>query len=211
MSFNRTISLIFIVLFFSAPLFASEEAWQLKKNEDGIKVYTRAVENFPTLEFKGTMTVDVQRNKVVSFYENEALYPEWFYQCASAQVLETRSETEKLIYYVMRMPWPVSDRDSVYKRVKSVEPGGDIVFRLSAEPESYARQKGKVRVSYLKIEWRFKALSDGKTDVSFQQHSSADGYIPATIVNKLSVNMPLRTFQKMRFFLTKKAGALQKI
>ena len=204
MRFSRVLPLIFLSLIFSANLFAGESAWQLKKNEDGIKVYTRSVENSPILEFKSIMTVDVPQGKVVSFYENESLYPEWFYQCASVRVLEKKSDTEKLIYYVMHMPWPVCDRDSVYKRVKSIEPGGDVVFRLSAAPESYPGQAGKVRVSYLKIEWRFKALPNGGTEINFQQHSSSDGHIPPVIVNKLSINMPFKTFQKMRTLLTAK-------
>ncbi len=181
----------------------AEQPWQLKINEDGIKVYTRQVENSPILEFKGTMTLPAGRNKVVEFYENETLYPQWFYQCKEVRGLETKSDTEKILYYVMDMPWPVSDRDSVYKRVKSVEPGGDIVFQISALPDAYPRQSGRVRVSYLKVEWRFIALPDGGTEIYFQQHCSSDGHIPAVIVNKVSVNMPFKTLQKMKSFILK--------
>ena len=189
-------------MFFSQQFFA-EAPWELRKDTDGIKVYTRKVENSSILQFRSTMTLDVPRDRVVLFYEDESRYTEWFSQCESVRVLETKSENEKILYYVMNMPWPVSDRDSVYKRVKSVETGGDVVFRLSALPDAYPRQPGKVRVTYLQIEWRFKSLSAEKTEISFQQHSSSDGHIPSAIVNKVSVNMPFKTFKKMKEILLK--------
>ena len=203
MKYLRIILPFFLSLYFCGTLFSQEQPWQLKIDKDGIKVYTRKVEGSPILEFKGTMTLPVERNKVVEFYENQALYPQWFYQCKEIRVLETKSETEKILYYVMHMPWPVSDRDSVYKRVKSVEAGGDVVFRLSALPDAYPKQAGKVRVSYLKVSWRFHALPTGETEISFQQHCSSDGHIPTAIVNKVTLNMPFKTLQKMKSFLSK--------
>lgn len=203
MKYLRVILPVFLSLYFCGTLFSQEQPWQLKIDKEGIKVYTRSVENSPILEFKGAMTLPVERNKVVEFYENESLYPQWFYKCKEVRILEKKSDTEKIIYYVMDMPWPVSDRDSVYLREKSVEPGGDVVFRLSVRPDAYPRQAGKVRVSYLKVQWRFHALPTGETEISFQQHCSSDGHIPVPIVNKLSIQMPFKTLQKMKSFLSK--------
>ncbi len=196
----RVLVLITSVLF-CAPVLAQEHPWDLKKDKNGIKVYTRKVDGSPLLEFKAVMKLEVPRNQVMAFYEKIERYPEWFYQCAEARLLEEEAG-EQIVYYVMAMPWPVSDRDSVYAREKSVELGGDVVYRLSARPEAYPEQPGKVRVPYLKILWKFKALPTGGTEVMFQQHCDAGGSIPAALANSLSVNMPFKTFENLRKILT---------
>lgn len=197
----RLILSFFLCLSFCAPAFAAEYPWQLKKDQDGIKVYTRKVEGSPILEFKGVMTVDAPRDKVVDFYLDKSKYTQWFYMCKEARVLETRPEG-KVYYYVMKMPWPIFERDSVYLG-KMLGDKGDVIFQLSSLPGVYPEQPGRVRVSYLKIEWRFRSVAPNKTEIIFQQHSSSDGHIPAPIVNAVSVNMPFKTFQKMREFLSK--------
>lgn len=194
----RLALLVFLCAGFASPLFA-ENPWQLKKDHDGIKVYTRKVEGSPILEFKSVMTVDVPRDKAVDFYLDGSKYTQWFYQCKEARVLETRPEGN-VYYYVMGMPWPVFDRDSVYL-ARMMSDKGDVIFRLSSLDGVYPPQPGKVRVGYLKIEWRFKSVLGGKTEITFQQHSSADGHIPVPIVNALSINMPFKTFQKMKELL----------
>ncbi len=182
---------------------AAENPWQLRKDEDGIRVSTRKVDGSPILEFKSEMTVDTPQDKVVHFYEQVNRYPEWFYQCSAARVLEEKPGGEQIIYYAMHMPWPVSNRDSVYKRTRSTGPGGDVIVKLSAEPDAYPKQPGKVRVPYLKTEWHFKPLPAGRTEIAFQQHCDSGGHLPAALVNSLSVNMPFKTFQKMRELLKK--------
>ncbi len=182
---------------------AEELGWRLRKDSEGIKVYTRKVEGSPVLEFRAETTLDVSRDKVVAFYEQIERYKEWFSDCTGARLLETKSPNEALIYFTMDMPWPVADRDSAYRRVKTEE-GGDIVFRLSEAPDAYPRQPDFVRIPYLKVEWHFRELPDGRTWVSFQQHCDTGGHIPAAIVNRLCVNIPFKTFGNLRALLAEK-------
>lgn len=202
MNVKRMAIFIFLSLIFSGSLFAADENWRLRKDENGIKVFTRKVEGSPILEFKGVMTADVPPDVAVDFYLDGARYTEWFYRCSEARVLEVRPEG-KVFYYVMEMPWPVSDRDSVYL-ARMLSDKGDVIIRLSALKDLYPLQPGKVRVSELKTEWRFRSIVGGKTEISFQQHTSSDGHIPPALVNTLSVNMPLKTLQKMRTLLLEK-------
>lgn len=186
-----------VLLVSSSVSAAPENPWNLRKDEDGIKVWTRKVDGSPIDEFKSVMTVDVPQEKVFAFYEQVDRYKDWFYQCSSARILEEKGN-ERLIYYVMDMPWPVSDRDSVYVRTKSAEPDGTLTVRLAAKPDAYPKQPGMVRVPYLKVLWHFKALPGGKTEIYFQEHCDSGGHIPSSLVNALCVGMPFKTLQKLR-------------
>lgn len=192
---------VLLLFVFAIPASAQEYPWQLKKDEDGIRVYTRKVENSSILEFRSEMTVNVPQEKAAAFYENIVHYPEWMDGCEEAKLLED-GEDGKIVYFVLGMPWPVKNRDVVYRRVKSVE-ADDIFYRLSALSGVHPEESGRIRIRYLKVEWRFHKLEDGRTEIRFQQHSDTGGHIPAAVVNALSVNIPFKSFKSLRKLLEK--------
>ena len=220
--------------------FAAEYPWVLKKNEDGIRVSVRKVEGSSILEYRGTVTVDAGLAAAVALFEDDARMTEWFHKCSEARTLgdaetfimdpslagaeKERSQPErlwqkkdapvlfvdKLLYFVISMPWPVTDRDLVFRRSRSTDPvTGVVEYRTSAEPRGYPEQKRKVRMPYLKGLWRFTPLADGRTEIYYQQHSEVGGHIPAWLVNKLSVNIPFNSLSRFRELL-KTQGMVKK-
>jgi hypothetical protein len=204
-------------------VFAAEHPWELKKDEDGIQVHVRPVEGSDILEYKGVTVVDAGLDALIAFYEKEKRMPEWFHQCVEADLLEAKTPAldsnnperlrpeldapvrseEKVLYFVISMPWPVKDRDSVYRRIRSQDPAtGAIEYKVSAVPNFYPEQKGRIRMPYLKGFWRFTPLQDGRTEVYYQQHSEVGGHIPAWLVNKLAVNIPFESLDNFRRILT---------
>ena len=182
----------------SGQAMAAEYPWQLKRDKDGIKVYTRKVEGSPVLEYKATVTIKAPMADVIALYEDESRFPQWFYQCVEAKLLKDEGPDRKIIYFVLSLPWPVSQRDTVFRRTKLVDAQGAVTYDLTALPDEIPRHKGRVRVPYLKTIWRFTALPDGSTEVYFQQHSDAGGFIPPMIVNKLVVDIPFHSLKNLR-------------
>ena len=222
---------------------AAESPWELKKNADGIQVSVRKVEGSPILEYKGTVVLDVGLEAAVRLFEEDSRMTEWFHQCSEARLVKTntpaldsnnpvrfrqeldapvRSE-DKILYFVISMPWPVKDRDLVFRRVRSAPGFGQteyshggtkespvrsadpvtqtVEYRTSSLPKDYPEQKGKVRMPYLKGLWRFTPLPGGRTEMYYQQHSEVGGHIPAWLVNKLSVNIPFNSLSRFRQLL----------
>lgn len=196
-----------LILLISAQAFAAaEHPWELKKDEGGIEVYIRKVEGSPILEYKAEMTVDMPLEKVRAFYEREDMMPQWFHQCIESELLEKKSGDDKILYFALDMPWPVSDRDSIYRRVRSEDPAtGAVTYALSAEPDNHPHKDGRVRITYIKSQWRFTPLENGRTEVYYQSHSDAGGSLPKVLVNKLAVNIPFHTFENLRKILKEKA------
>jgi hypothetical protein len=194
--------MLFFVLagiLFSQALFAEEHPWKLRINEDGITVHTRRVEGSPILQFKADMIVDAPLDKVVSFFEDDKIIPQWFHQCTRAEVLETNGPDEKVMYFIIHLPWPVSERDSIFRRTRSIDQStGSVTYFASALPERLPVAKGKIRVQALDSTWKFTPLEEGRTGVYFDQHSDPGGFIPPFIVNKLVVDLPFNTFRNMR-------------
>ena len=190
-------------LFFSlSEISAAEYPWKLRINKEDIAVYTRKVEASPILEYKANMSVQAPLDKVIRFFEDVKKMPQWYYQCVQAELLPGDGTEKQIIYFVLRLPWPVTDRDCVFSWVKSLDSvSGEVGYTLNAVSGKLPEQKGKIRVVYLKSSWRFTPLKDGRTEVYFQQHSNPGGSIPTFLVNKLSVEIPFYTFKNLRKML----------
>ena len=179
--------------------------WQLKKDDEGIRVWVRKVEGSPILEYKAEMNLKEPLAKVLAVYEDEAKMPKWFHQCTSAGLIRIESAERKVLYFTLAMPWPVSDRDASYLREKTVDANGGASYNISALPSEVPVKDGLVRMPYLKGVWRFSPGEDGTTDVFVQQHADAGGHIPAMIVNRLVVDIPFNSLKGLRKLLSKTA------
>ena len=202
---KRTFMALMLAMFVAGMLAAAESPWELKKDEDGVRAYVRDVEGSPIREFKGTVTVDASPEEAVRLFEEDGRMPEWFHQCTEARLLKADSAENKVLYVVISMPWPVKDRDLVFRRLRSRDPvTGAVEYRTSAAADVYPEQSGKVRMPYLKGLWRFTPLPDGRTEIYYQQHGEVGGHIPDWLVNKLAVNIPFNSLSRFRQLLLKK-------
>jgi len=187
---------LFFVVAGTSPLYAAENLWQLKTTKDGITVYTRKVDGSEILEFKATMTVDAPLNKIVSLFEDTKELSSWYYQCTHSELIKDEGPQDKIIYIVLHLPWPVTERDSYFRQTKSIDAKDSSVnYSILALPDYLPAKNGKVRVLMINSHWRFTPLPDGKTEIYFQQHSNPGGSIPSFLVNALAVDTPLNSLK----------------
>ena len=184
---------------FSATVGAAEHPWQLRVKKETISVYTRKVDASAILEFKSDATVSAPIDRVIALFEDEKKMSQWYYQCTRMELVQDKGPLEKVFYFVLHLPGPVAERDAVFRRLKSVDPlTGTVTYELTALPEEFPRQKGKIRVPYLKTLWRFTPLKEEQTEIYFQQHSDAGGSLPAFLANALVVDIPLKSLKKFK-------------
>ncbi len=190
------------ILGVSFPAMAAEHPWKLQKESEGIRVYTRAVEGSAVLEFRAETEIRTPLEVITSFYEEAGRMTEWFYRCKEAKLLKRISANESVVYFAADLPWPLSDRDGVYRRVKSVDAAtGAVIYQLGAVSHDYPLQKGRVRVAYLDAEWHFTPRPNGMTAVYYRMHTAAGGFIPTAVVNRFTVSLPFKTLRKLRALL----------
>lgn len=200
--YGKLALLIFFVLSLTLPGYASDYPWQLKSNQDGITVYTRTVEGSQLREFKAMMIVDAPITKIIPIFEDTHLVTAWYYQCVHAELLKDEGPQGKILYLVFQPPWPVSQRDSIFRRTKSIDQG-TVSFTIEALPDYLPVNKGKVRVSMIHSHWRFTSLPGGKTEIYFQQHCNPGGSLPAFMVNALAVDTPINSLKALRNLIMK--------
>jgi hypothetical protein len=113
------------------------------------------------------------------------------------------SENEQVHYMENSAPWPVSNRDGVYRfSFGHTEEGGSraVIVRVQAVPDYIPARKGKVRVPRSDGFWKVGPTATG-VRVTYQMHADPGGSIPAWMANSASVSSPFNTLKNLRAYL----------
>ena len=82
----------------------AEADWRLERENDGISVWTRAVEGSNHRAVRARMVVDTPIMELVALIRDTQACPEWAEFCAASHVHESVSEAEAYIYTLNDMP-----------------------------------------------------------------------------------------------------------
>ena len=174
-------------------------AWDLAKEANNIRVYTRSVEGSSFKEYKGVMQIKATLSSLLALVDDIPAYPKWIHTCVEAKVLKKIDQRESVVYTVNDAPWPVSDRDAVTRNVISQNYETlAVTISILGVPDFVPPEPGLVRVKKLKGFWRFSPLATGSVRVVYQVHNEPGGKLPTWLVNSVVVTQPFRTLLNMK-------------
>lgn len=169
-------------------------SWELSKEREGVKVYTRKSENFTIKEFKAIGTYNGTLSSLVSALQDEGSFCKWFPDCKEFRILKKLQAHERLQYVVIKAPFPVSNRDSIQRTKLIQDPSTKVVtIQIDAKPDEIPKVDGVVRVPHSKGFWKFTPLEKGKVEVVFQLQSDPGGSLPDWIANLFVTENPLKS------------------
>lgn len=175
--------------------------WELKKQADGIDVYTRPVSDSDIREFKGEGIVRVGVDAIVALLRDSARFKEWFPNTSESRLLE-RDGAVAYQYSVLSTPWPISDRDNVFRSLTTQdEASGRVDIAIEAAPDHYPVQQRLHRVTRANGNWRLTPNGPNATHVSFTMHLEPGGGIPNWMVNAQIISTPFDALVNMRQIL----------
>lgn len=172
--------------------------WEFRREDDGIRVYTRSVPNSNIRAFKGTVKIKASLDSVMGVLDDVAACTQWVHRCKSGKVVERKSFNDLYTYKVTEMPFPTSDRDIVVHKVISQDPKTKaITIHNTAAPDFIPRTRN-VRIEQSDGTYVLQPLPDGYVEVTWEQLSDPGGRIPRRLVNSMIVNTPLYTLNRLR-------------
>ncbi len=184
----------------SAPAsLASESAWQLQKDKDGIQIHTRPVAGWTIHEVRGTTRIEARLSSLVAVLEDPTATPELADIVEHSEVRNRESATRYQLYSRMKMPWPVSDRDILNQREIRQDPQTHAVTIIdTATAGQMPPDKDYVRIVKSRQQWTLTPLADGGVQVESLLLSDPAGPIPSSIINAMSVSTPFNSLSKLR-------------
>lgn len=180
--------------------------WRLRRDDSGVKIYTRSVQGSPFEEFKGVVVIsNTSLTGVLDIIMDVKNYPVNFPNCGSARVLEQRGKYSDIHYLTIKAPWPVTDRDAIYEATTTFSQNGKHAeVKLIPRGDYKAEIKNFIRVHNGSGFWTLDEIAPNTIQVVYQLHPDPAGEIPAWIANSVIVINPLKTLESLRDIAVKR-------
>lgn len=171
--------------------------WELERDQNNIKVYTRSVTGSDIKEFKAETKVKATVDELLAILLDFDDYTNWVADCVTSEKLDKDGDTYR--YYVeFGAPWPVTNRDVVTEATVTREPDGTVLFRMKGIPDYIEEKEDCKRMTTLTGLWQFTPAEDGWVEIHHQVHAEPGGSVPAWLANSRVTDGPLTTIENLK-------------
>jgi hypothetical protein len=194
--------LLTMTLTISPTASTTEAEWTLEKDEGHIQLYTRPVPGSPFLEVKATTLINAPMQKVADAFGYGEGCSDWRALCKSSEVLSTVSDTERYVYLVLDLPWPLSDRDMVIHSIAQVDSASKTatVQLESASSRHPARDYVRAESSG---EYTIRSISENQVEFTYIMHTDLGGNLSPEVINPQVASSTFTDIAQLRLLAEK--------
>ena len=171
----------------------SKSDWELKKESDNAKVYTRAVPGNANKEMMIELIDNVPFEVVAEVAKDYNNYENWYGMCKSLKFVNKNSSNDITMYFVLDMP-VLKNRDAVLNvKYDFNYEKGIIKIILKSVESDYRKDSGLVRMP--KIDGSILISREGAaaTKIVYTVFADLSSKVPAWLINKMAVKHPFDT------------------
>lgn len=197
---------VFFGITFSFASIPSNEGWEKFDEYGGITMFRKEIEGSSILAYRGTGVLDASIGKLVTVILDTPRKPQWMSRVKVAEVLRAISPNERIEYVAVKTPWPLKNRDFVYRVKSEAKPETrEIIIRYeSVEDPLRPENPDHVRAHIQETAFVLMPAEDGKkTLIKADAHADPRGSIPKWIVNIFQKRMPRESIEGMMRQVTK--------
>ncbi len=168
-----------------APAFGADD-WEEVSRYDNLTLFRKEIPGNPVLAYRIAGSVNAPIAKLVTVITDTPRKREWMNRIQEARVLHEYGPADRLEYIHVHCPWPVKDRDFVYRTgVELDRERHRIVIRYaSVDDPKWPEVSENVRAFVFFGTFALTPSADGKsTLVEAETHTDPRGAIPKWIVN----------------------------
>ncbi len=191
--------LLVLVCLFAGLSAGAQKTWELKKDQSGIRVYSRTGDSSRFDDLKVEMTLQGKLSSLAALILDIGNYPNWSFNSAKAVMLKRINPSELYFYSLIHSPWPASDRDLVVHLRLSQDSSTRKLYISADEIADYIpEKKGIVRVPLSIERWIITPLPGERIKISYELKLDPGASAPAWLTNLFSTKGPYETFCHLR-------------
>ena len=182
----------------------SQNDWVLKTDKEGIKVYTKNLENSSLKVSKTVCIIDAPLTRITGVLMDINTAEDWVYSTKKATLLKQLSPSELYYYSEVAVPWPASNRDFVVRMKVSQDEKTKAVSVVGENKSTYLPTvKNIVRIQQSYTKWLMMPLQNGQVQIEYYLQVDPGGIVPAWLINMFSTKGPFDTFKNLRLQVKK--------
>ena len=183
---------------------AKAEEWHLKKEEDGIKVYTGTSPKPNIKAVKVECEINTSLSALAALLFDAKAHEQWIYNTSISYEVERLNKQEQIYYSELEMPWPLSNRDIVIHLKVEQDAATHVMTVTATATKGYVKEiKDKVRVVSSQAIWKVTPLAADKVKIDYVGWANPGGIVPGWAVNLVATKGPFETFKRLRTLVTK--------
>ncbi len=178
--------------------------WVCVKEDRGISLHERWIQVNDSLkvrERKGEFVVNCNMDDVAHYLKDYKTVDKWMK--GVKQVRMVNSNDKDLVYMVIHLPWPFSDRDffALYSSIQM--DSNHMIIKVNSEENSKTTSKKLVRIKDYRASWKLQHINQQKTKITFTVFSSEPPLFPQWMQEPVIKKVFLNNLKRLQSALNK--------
>ncbi|MEO6550252.1 MAG: START domain-containing protein [Ferruginibacter sp.] len=193
-----TASFIFVCLVFQMTTQAQED-WRLRKDQNGIKVFSRKPKGVKFDEIKVESEYEGRISQLAAVLYDIGKQYQWVYKTAKSELLKEVSPGDVFFYTEIECPWPFDNRDLVVHMIMTQNASTKVMNIEAKSADKYLPEKRKkVRIKYSRASWIVTPLNNHRFKVEYHLQIDPGEGAPAWLLNLFSTDGPYESFRNLK-------------
>lgn len=201
------IIILLAIFSFQCTLTFCQTDWELQKDENGIKVWTKDYPDSKFKQFKATAKFKTELKNVVAVFLDIENMGVWYDRVEEVTLVKKFSEMEGTYKIDFGLPWPVKDRISAVRATLSHDPGTNVVTVKTKYEKGIIEESEDLVVTDIHSEWTLTPTEDGYVEIFHKGYMHPAGSLPAWIANSGVKDGPVKTLTALKEVLPSYADA----
>lgn len=179
--------------------------WVLKRDKEGIKVYTSKVADSKFKIVRVSCIMNGRLSSLASIILQPSLQPEWVIATKSSKTIKTLAANHLYYYAEAVLPWPMSNRDMVIDlQITQDVISKKITVNANTINNILPILEGLQRVPYSHATWEVYPLGKDQIRIEYNIRIDPGGGIQPWMVNMFIAKAPFDSFRNLRRLIQEK-------
>ena len=198
MKFNYFFLMITTTLLFQFSV-QSQPAWSLKKDKNGIKVFSRKSDTYKFDELKVECEFEGRLSQLAAVILDVNNQYKWVYKTNKSQLVKEMTASDVFYYTEIDCPWPFENRDMVIRMTVLQNTANKVMTILAKSVNDYLPEKNHVvRIKYSNAVWTVTPINNKQFKIEYKIQVDPGNGIPAWLLNLFAVNGPYESFLNLK-------------
>lgn len=175
------------------------QAWNLVKEKDGVKLYSRQEPGKNLQSFRGVAEIKAPAEKVFALIEDVNHREWWDKNLEQIRLLKYEKNKRAQYYLVYKMPWPFTNRDMCADVTVTISQiNGE--YRVTAVPLRNACPENKdlERIKDYKQVWTVRPVNQNLAQVELEFYVDPTVKLPDWLLNRIFIDSPIISIKALR-------------
>jgi uncharacterized protein YlbG (UPF0298 family) len=193
---------IFLLTFSLLLCISSDTEWELRKNKNNIKVYTKVHSDATAInEFKALTSFQGKKEDIKKVLMDVENMDKWYDKISDVKVLKRISPTSAIYRLTFDFPL-VQDRYTTIKATLTTDANNNIFITTAYEKINHTPVAEAIFVNDIQSSWNITG-SDGNINIQHIGYMNPAGKLPEWLINSSLTDGPIKTITELKKLASK--------